>query len=148
VRRQTTSLDGSVGADDGFIGTLFKKLRHFTIFQKNDSLSPGAAPQLEDSVIKTVLKLSSQGDGKEDSKDKNEVTKLKNARINKNKLVNFLRKRYTGRLVQKVASIFDWSNGNVEPEVFYHRLDDVLLHPKECSNDAAAYLRTLKRFAF
>ena len=43
---------------------------------------------------------------------------LKNARINKNKLVNYLKKRYTGRLVQKATSIFDFSNGNLEKEVF------------------------------
>jgi len=80
---------------------------------------------------------------------------LKNVRINKNKLVNYLKKRYTGRLVQKVASIFDWSNANVEKEFFYNRLNDVLLNPKELRNDRNDYisnkliqLKTLKRFAF
>jgi len=60
---------------------------------------------------------------------------LKNARINKNKLVNYLKKRYTGRLVQKATSIFDFSNGNLEKEVFYNRLNDVFLNPKELRND-------------
>lgn len=76
----------------------------------------------------------------------NAIRQFKNARINRAKLVNSLKKRYTTRLVQKIASIFDWSNGNLEPEVFYNRLNDFLLHPKDI--DSLAHLRIFKRFAF
>lgn len=83
------------------------------------------------------------------SDDSNEIIRLlKNARINRAKLVNFLKRRYTGRLVQKIASVFDWSNGNLEPDAFYGKLNDFLLHPKETVNDAASHLKIIKRFAF
>lgn len=61
--------------------------------------------------------------------------------------MNYLKKRYTTRIVQKIVSIFDWSNGTLDANDFYTRLNDFLLHPKEIT-DPVAHLRVFKRFAF
>ena len=75
------------------------------------------------------------------------MLRLKNAKINKKGLNQFLKKRYTGRLMQKIACIFDWSKGFLDYNDFYTRLSDVLLHPKEPS-DAESHKKILKKFAF
>ena len=63
-----------------------------------------------------------------------------------------MKKRYSTRLSQKLASIFDYPNIAIEYDVFYKRLEEILLvnhrTPPVDPRDPVEHARTLKRFAF
>jgi len=48
-------------------------------------------------------------------------------------LLAFLKTRYTARLAQKLATIFDWSNGMIDYDVFYKELERILIKPKDAN---------------
>jgi len=66
-----------------------------------------------------------------------------NVKIMRKTLLAYLKKRYTSRLASKMTCIFDWSNQQLEYDVFYSRMDAVLLRPKDLD-----LMKTLKKFAF
>ena len=61
-------------------------------------------------------------------------------------LLAFLKTRYTARLAQKLATIFDWSNGMIDYDVFYKELERILIKPKDANE--MQHVRLMKRFAF
>lgn len=67
-------------------------------------------------------------------------------------LTNFLKNRYTGRIANKLAAIFDWSNPQLEYYAFYERVDSILFPQKDPSmNDQQHmnfHIRSLKKLAF
>ena len=84
---------------------------------------------------------------KEENKDKHEIKNLKNAGINKKTLMNYLKRRYTNRLSLKIAALFDWSNLQIDYDVFYQRIESILVRPRDCESEED-HLRVLKKFAF
>ena len=67
--------------------------------------------------------------------------------MQKKYLLTYLKKRYTSRLAQKFASLFDWSNGQIDYDVFYQRIEAVLLRPRDIHSDDE-HLGIIKKFAF
>ena len=55
--------------------------------------------------------------------------------MQKKYLLTYLKKRYTSRLAQKFTSLFDWSNGQIDYDVFYQRIEAVLLRPRDIHSD-------------
>ena len=121
-------------------------------------------------VKKTYLKIYNareKGEKKEDIEEMNDDEidniKLQNRKLIKKYLLTYLKRRYTSRLAQKIASIFNWSNGQLEFDVFYQTIHQMLLDPngikdtfqrdmRETNQDPAesmrTHIRTLKKFAF
>lgn len=92
---------------------LYKKLQNLKLFQTTDQVAINAQLPLNEEVEKTYREIyySREKGEKEDVKDKGESKQLKNVKMQKKYLLTYLKKRYTNRLAQKFASIFDWSNG-------------------------------------
>ena len=119
------------------------------MFQGSDVQGHSIVKQVEKHVADTYLNIADEAPVVDSVETKEQAARLRNCKMYKGKLVTYLKKRYTGRLVQKLASIFDWSNGNMPHEVFYQRVQDILIKPKELpAGDSAGHLRILKRFAF
>ena len=94
---------------------LYHKIKKFKIFTSSEafeSLNPNAHEGLTAAVKKTYMNIyNCTDDGKIGKKDENkDIKNLKNASINKKTLMNYLKKRYTHRLAQKMTALFDWSN--------------------------------------
>ena len=95
---------------------------NFKLFKAQDT-GPNAqligAKDLRLAVKNTYLKIYNareKGDKtREDienmTEDEIDNCKLMNRKLIKKYLLTYLKRRYTGRLSQKIASIFNWSNG-------------------------------------
>ena len=60
-------------------------------------------------------------------------------KVTRKTLMSYLRKRFTTRVATKMACIFDWSNQQVPADVFYQRMIDVLLKPKDMNTHSPNY---------
>ena len=110
VKKQTT-IASFEGLSQG--ERLYKKLQNLKLFQTTDQVAMNAQLPLNEEVERTYREIyySREKGEKEDVKDKGESKQLKNVKMQKKYLLTYLKKRYTNRLAQKFASIFDWSNG-------------------------------------
>ena len=107
-------------------------------------------PEVE-AVYRNIFSSRDKGE-KNVGKAAAEKLRYQNVKVDRRILVSYLKKRYSSRLAQKLASIFDWSNIAVEYDVFYKRLEEILLVNHRTAHadqrDPVEHVRTLKRFAF
>ena len=148
--RKTVSLEHyNMMTDSEKLYHKIKKFKIFTSSEAFESLNPNAHEGLTAEVKKTYMNIyNCSDDSRIGKKDENkDIKNLKNASINKKTLMNYLKKRYTHRLAQKMTALFDWSNLQIDYDVFYSKLENLLVRPRDCE-DEEHHLRIIKKFAF